>query len=80
MAGIWGVTGWIGFTYYLVAHVVVSPKAGSPHTVQPISAAAFLQPVCTSAGLWSTVGQGWREDRALLPILVSLIPVLETPF
>ena len=24
VAGLWGVTGWIGFTYYLASHAVVS--------------------------------------------------------
>ena len=25
VAGLWGVTGWIGFSYYLASHAVVSP-------------------------------------------------------
>lgn len=26
VAGLWGVTGWIGFSYYLASHAVVSPS------------------------------------------------------
>ena len=27
VAGLWGVTGWLGFTYYLVSHAVVGPAS-----------------------------------------------------
>ena len=62
VAGVWGITGWSGFAYYFVAHLLVSP-------VQPVEAELFPSSSVSlrTAAHHPTLLQGQLSPSALLP-------------
>ena len=87
VAGLWGVTGWIGFTYYLLMHAVVRTLWTTFTAWLSLASRVYVgfaqrclacqgpKHICFWAGVCAAAGEVRLQDEGLLPLQVLQLAV-----